>query len=132
MLHARLRAERTDKKYSWSASCKIKYFITYLQVANVLLKKYETNEIIAETETSITRFAQLSNMMSFHNAEKLVIKTLRCGNVNEENALNEITVENLDVTILYSIRENWGNENMQTCITSGFTKNPYSGSKDTM
>lgn len=103
--NARLSADVTDRKYSWSVSCKTKHFATFLQVLNVLLEKYATNEVNAETESEITRFKRPSNMTPSHYAEKLVTKKLQFGDVYEEFALNEIFIEGLNASTHHSIRE---------------------------
>lgn len=63
------------------------------------MKKYTSNEVIAETESDITRFAQTSYMTPMQCAEKLGKKTLWWEDVYEENVELEIFIEGLDVSI---------------------------------
>lgn len=110
VLHAWIIAERLDKMYSCSASRKTRSFNIYPQLLNFLLKKYVTDQGIAETESDIPRFAKPSNMKPFQNAEELVTKTVCCGDVFGEHALNKILTGGLDVSIYDSMREYWKNK----------------------
>lgn len=49
-----------------------------------MLKKYATDEIIAETESEITHFAQPSKIAPSQYAEELVTKTLCRRDVHEK------------------------------------------------
>lgn len=56
----------------------------------------------------ITRFTQPSGMTPSRYAEELLKKTLRSGVVYRKYALNKIFVDDLDVSIRYSMRKYWG------------------------
>lgn len=62
VLHAHLSAEGTSAKQSRLDSCKTRYFTTYSQETSLWLKKYETDEVVAKTDSDITRSAQPSNI----------------------------------------------------------------------
>lgn len=81
VLNARLSVDGTGKKYSRSATGKTRYFTTYLQVANLSLKTYATDELIAKIDSDNTRFQQPSHIVPSQFAEKLVTKTILCGDV---------------------------------------------------
>lgn len=68
-------------------------------------KKYGTNEDIEETKSSITRFAQQSNMTPPKYAEELAMKKLRGGGVYGEHTLNEISIVGLNASICHCMRE---------------------------
>lgn len=55
-LKACLSAGDTNTSYCGLASSEARYFTTWPQVLNFSLKKFATNEFIAETESEITRF----------------------------------------------------------------------------
>lgn len=103
--NARLSAHSTDEEHSRSTRDKKRYFNTYPQVANFLLRKYGTDEVIAKSECDIMRFAQPSNMTPSPYAEKLVTKTLQSGDLYEEYVLNETFLKGLDASIRNSMRE---------------------------
>lgn len=65
--------------------------------------KYATDEVIAETTSEVTRFAQPSNMTPYQNADELVTKTLRCGDVYEEYGVKNIFIESLDSSIRHNM-----------------------------
>lgn len=68
---------------------------------------YSTDDVIAETGSEITSFAQPSHMTLSQYAEKLVKNTLGCGDVYEDYAFNKIFIGGLDALIGYSMREYW-------------------------
>lgn len=74
---------------------------------NVVLENHTTNELLAKTESNITRFELPSNMTTSRYPEELVIKILCCADVYEEYALNEIFIECLKSSIRYTLREYW-------------------------
>lgn len=67
-----------------------------------------TDEIIAETDSAITRFAQPARMNSSQYATKVVPKILRCKDVFESYALNEILAGGLEQSIRYGMCEYLG------------------------
>lgn len=111
VLSARLNDQSADKENSRSASGNTRYFNTYMQVVTSSLKKFASSEVIAETESEITRFAQLSGMTTSWHAKELVTKTLRCRDMYKTYALNKIVIEGLDATIRHSMREFWRGKN---------------------
>lgn len=76
VLSARLSADNINKKHDRLASGETKNFTAYRQVINFLLKKYATDEVIAETEFDILHLAQSSHMTLSQYAEELITKTL--------------------------------------------------------
>lgn len=64
-----------------------------------MLGKYATDQLIAETESSITRFAQPAGMSPSQYVEELVAKTIHCGDVYEGFALNWIFIKVLGPSI---------------------------------
>lgn len=64
------------KKHSLSARGKTRYFKAYSEVDNFLPKWYATNEIIAESKSDITPFAQPSLVTPSQNAAELVASKL--------------------------------------------------------
>lgn len=65
-----------------------------------MFRKYATDEKIAEKESNITRFA---NMTPSHDAKKMVTKIIRYGDLFEEYALNETFIDDLDASIRHSM-----------------------------
>lgn len=76
VLNALLSVGRTDKKHSRKAGVKTKHSIAYPQVVNFLSKIYATDEINAETESVIIRFAQGSGMMPSQFAKEMSTKSM--------------------------------------------------------
>lgn len=106
----RLRDDNKNTKYCQSANCKRRYLTTSPRVFNFLLKKYATDEVVAETESEILLFARPTNIMPFYHAEELVTKTLCCGVVKEDTALKKILIEGLGASTRHSMRKYWGNK----------------------
>lgn len=96
LLNARLHADCSNRKSFRKTSVTSRYLRTYPQIVNFLLEKYGMDEIIAETVSAITRFAQPAGLKPLKYSEKLVAKTLRSGDVCKEYALNKTFVEGLD------------------------------------
>lgn len=84
VLNAYLSANFSNRKSSRKTTVKWRYLTTYLQKVNVLLQAIATYEIIAETESAITTFAQPAATNSLKYAKKLVAKTVCCGDVYKE------------------------------------------------
>lgn len=105
VLIARPRANGTDRKYSQSVSSKTRYFTTYPHVVNFLLKQFANDEVIAETISRITCFAQPSSMTPFQYDEELVKTPLCWGDVWEEWALIKILIEDPDASTRHSMHE---------------------------
>lgn len=74
-------------------------------MVNSLLEKVATVEKFAETESSITILTQPAGMNLLLYAEEFVAKTLRCGDVFEKYALNEVFTNGLDSSIRKRVRE---------------------------
>lgn len=104
-LDARLTTKRADKKHCRAAGGKARYFNTYPQAVNFLLRKYATNEAIAGIESKITRFVQPSGMSLSQCAKELVPNTLRCDDVYDEHGCSKIFIKSLDALIRYSRRK---------------------------
>lgn len=64
-----------------------------------------------ETESDITRFVLPSNMTLSQYVEKLVTNSLRCGDLYEEYAFNEMLIEGLSASIRIFIRDYWEKTN---------------------
>lgn len=54
---------------------------TDLEVVNALLRTYATNDLIADTDATLTHYIQLLTMSQSQYAEALVAKWLRFGKV---------------------------------------------------
>lgn len=80
---------------------------TYKQVVNYLLRTYETDENITDTGDEITMFMLLADKTSTQHAKKVMAKTLRCGDVYEEQVLNEVFIKRIAQSIKQSMREYW-------------------------
>lgn len=75
------------------------------------METHATDEIVAETESKETRFAQPSDITLSQFTEELVTKTLRFEHMYEKTDLNEIFIEDLDASIRHSVREYWRGKN---------------------
>lgn len=71
-VNARLSADSTGKKHSQLAISEKRYFSIYPRVVSVSLKKYATDEVIAQTKSSITSFVQPSYLTPSQYAEEPV------------------------------------------------------------
>lgn len=105
VLNASICSNLAEKKYSRSASGETKYFTTYAQVVNFLLKKYATDEAFVKTKTEMMNIAKPSGMLPFQYAKDLLTKTFRCINVYERIALNEIFIKGFDASPRQRMRE---------------------------
>lgn len=75
VLNVCLSAHSRGKNHSRSANNKTKNFTIYTHVVSFFLKNYTIDEVIPETKSDITRFAQPSHMTPSKYAEELVKKT---------------------------------------------------------
>lgn len=57
---------------------------TYLEVVNVLLQNYVTDDVIAESDSALTRYIQPSTMSPTQYVNAPVAKSHRCGEVYDE------------------------------------------------
>lgn len=57
--------------------------------------------------SALTRYNQPSTMSTTHYVEALVSKSLGCGEVSDEYALNEIFIDGLPETVRHSMRWYW-------------------------
>lgn len=76
MLDASINANDIGRSYSRSASSRMRYLAIFTPALKFSLKKYATDEIVAETESNIMRFAQPSKMKLYRYTDKLVTKAL--------------------------------------------------------
>lgn len=93
VLNACLNTKLISRKYSPSTSGNPRNFTTYIKTVNVLLKQDAINKEISETELVIYFFAQSLSIKPSQYVEKLVTKTLHCGDVYEEYAIMAIFIE---------------------------------------
>lgn len=66
---------------------------------------FATDDFVAQSESAFTSFAQLAYMKPSQNGKEIIAKTLRCGDVHEQYALNEILIKDIDLYIEQSMCE---------------------------
>lgn len=72
-------------------------------MVSYLLQIYATNNIIAEAEAAKFRYIHLSTMSPALNAEA-VAKSLRYGDLYEENVVKEVFIEDLHQSVRHCMR----------------------------
>lgn len=95
VLNAWVGVNSTDIKSFWKSSCTSRCLTTYFQLEIFLVAEFVTNEIIAETQSAITRFAKPAKLKSFKTRQKLGWEILLCGEGCEQYRLNKIFTEGL-------------------------------------
>lgn len=74
---------------------------------NLRLEAYGTHDIIAQADSKIDRFVNLSNMSPLQYGSELWIKKLRGLHVYDEYVLNRIFVEGLLQSITNTMQSYW-------------------------
>lgn len=67
-----MRPYSSRRKSSQKVSFKARHLTSYTQVVKFLLEKYAADEIITQTDSTITRFVQLAGMNPLLYAEEIV------------------------------------------------------------
>lgn len=80
---------------------------TFSRIVDHLLHTYSTEENIADTKDEIMMFSQVPDKPLSKYPEKLVAKTLCCGDTYEEHDRNEIFIERLRKFIRNSMGGYW-------------------------
>lgn len=74
-------------------------------MVNRLLRKYATNQAIAENGAAILRYVQLSYVNPQHYANELIVKSCKVAEVFDERTLNDMSIEIVDASIMHSLRK---------------------------
>lgn len=92
---------------SWN-TCRAKEGMlrTYLKVMNFLLQTNASEDVVAKTAATLTRYTQLSTILPTQYAKTLVSKSLRCGEY-DQCILTGCLIEALHISVSYSLRSCW-------------------------
>lgn len=80
---------------------------TYPKVEKYLLQTYAIDNVIAETDASLTRYIQPLTMSPTQYAESFVASSLRCVEFYNEYFLKRIFIESLHEAVCRSMRSCW-------------------------
>lgn len=70
-------------------------FTTYPKVVNFVLKRYATDDLIADANAKCIFYKQNTGTSEMELSQELLIKALRCGNFYSERRLKSLIVEEL-------------------------------------
>lgn len=73
----------------------------------VLFQTYATDDIIAETDTTLKRYTEPLTMLPTQYEETLVSKSLRCGEIYDQYILKAIFIKRLHKFVRHSMRSYW-------------------------
>lgn len=107
-------ATKHEAQIRVQSSGKTTTLMPYPKVVNYPLRTFATDENIADYEDKITTFTQPLNKTPSQDAEKLVLKALRSGDVYGGHELEEIFIQKLDKSIRQCLRGYWGLRQLAT------------------
>lgn len=123
---------RHTKKYSRSARKKTRYCFAFLEIVTLLLEKYATDDVIAETEFQAKCFVQLPNMtpsrISKDWSRDYCSVKLCSGLMPSTRFFLKFRTPPSAMNCESSVRM----RNMQTCMTSQSMEGLYFGSGDSL
>lgn len=82
-----------------------KLFCSYPQVVICTLKKYATDQMIAENASAVLRYVQLSRMTPQQYVDHLIARPFKLDDVYNEGTLSDVFIKGLDASIKYSLRK---------------------------